>query len=267
MVASQTPPPDASCDVAIVGAGPSGLAAAALLREHGVGVTIIDEQPRAGGQILRQPPRGFAVERWLPAKLYDRVKLALQAVNERPDIDWRLQSTVLGSASQSPYRIRNKQSAAHDLWIQGLSGCYLLRANAVLLAPGCYERPLAFPGWTLPGVMGAGAIQGFVKSQQFVPGNRFVLAGSHPLQLVVADQLLTAGAHVAAVVFTQRRQHAWRMLRHPFVALRHHRQLLETSHILRRLRRAGVPVIFGHTIVRAEGADAVERATIAAINP
>ena len=60
--------------MAIVGAGPPGLGAAAVLREHGVEVTLIDEQPRAGGQILRQPPRTFAVERWLPAKLYDRVK-------------------------------------------------------------------------------------------------------------------------------------------------------------------------------------------------
>jgi hypothetical protein len=104
-----------------------------------------------------------------------------------------------------------------------------------------------------------------VKSQQFVPGNRFVLAGSHPLQLVVADQLLNAGAQVAAVVFTQRIQQAWLMLRHPLVALRHHRQLLETSRILNRLRRARVPVVFGHTIVRADGVAAVERATIAAV--
>lgn len=265
MAANDQQGSDATCEVAIIGAGPSGLAAAAVLREHGVGVTVIDEQPRAGGQILRQPPKSFSVAHWLPAKLYDRVKAALHAVSEQPHIDWRFQSTVLGIMRPSPYR--RSGGGAHELWIQGPAGCYLLRANAVLLAPGCYERPLAFPGWTLPGVMGAGAIQGFVKSQQFVPGNRFVLAGSHPLQLVVADQLLTAGAHVAAVVFTQRRQQAWRMLRHPFVALRHHRQLLETSRILRRLRRADVPVVFGHTIVRADGANAVENATIAEINP
>lgn len=259
----QAPVSDAACEVAIIGAGPSGLAAAAVLREHGVEVTIIDEQARAGGQILRQPPKNFSVARWLPAKLYDGVKAALRAVGEREDIDWRFQSTVLGIMGPSPYR--TPLACAHELWIQGPAGAYLLRARAVLLAPGCYERPLAFPGWTMPGVMGAGAIQGFVKSQQFVPGNRFLLAGSHPLQLVVADQLLSAGARVAAVVFTQRKQQAWSMLRHPIVALRHHRQLLETSHILRRLRRANVPVIFGHTIVRAEGASAVERVTIAAI--
>jgi NADPH-dependent 2,4-dienoyl-CoA reductase/sulfur reductase-like enzyme len=308
-----------TCEVAIIGAGPSGLAAAALLREHGVAVTIIDEQPRAGGQILRQPPKNFSVANWLPSTLYDRAKAVLSAVNERQDIDWRFQSTVLGIMRPSAYRTqravshidkyagaagtelglasgsqnivgdgavgsesgvashsRDSDSAgseqmgrgdgAHQLWIQGPAGSCLLRANAVLLAPGCYERPLAFPGWTLPGVMAAGGIQGFVKSQQFVPGKRFLLAGSHPLQLVVADQLLSAGAQVAAVVFTQRKQQAWLMMRHPLVALRHHRQLLETSHILSRLRRAGVPVIFGHAIVRADGTAEVERATIAAID-
>jgi NADPH-dependent 2,4-dienoyl-CoA reductase/sulfur reductase-like enzyme len=254
---------DAECEVAIIGAGPSSLAAAAVLRERGVGVTIIDEQSRAGGQILRQPPRDFAVARWLPAKLYDRVKSALHAVNERADIDWRFQSTVLGIMRPSPYRA--ERESRHELWIQGLAGSYLLRASAVLLAPGCYERPLAFPGWTLPGVMGAGAIQGFVKSQQLVPGNRFVLAGSHPLQLVVADQLLSAGAQVSAVVFTQHKQQAWSMLRHPLVALRHTRQLLETAKILNRLRRARVPVIFGKTIVRVDGASQVEQATIATV--
>jgi NADPH-dependent 2,4-dienoyl-CoA reductase/sulfur reductase-like enzyme len=252
-------------DVAIVGAGPAGLGAAAVLREHGVEVTLLDEQPRAGGQILRQPPRTFAVERWLPAKLYDRVKGALRAVDERTDIDWRLSSSVLGILRPSPYRTREHR-AGHQVWVQGPSGCYFLQAKTVLVAAGCYERPLAFPGWTLPGVMGAGAIQGFVKSQQLVPGNRFLLVGSHPLQLVVADQLLSAGAEVAAVVFTQRMQRALAVLAHPRVLLRSSRQFLETAHILRRLRRARVPVIFGASIVRAEGTQSVERSTIAMLD-
>ena len=249
-------------DVAIVGAGPAGLGAAVVLREHGVDVTLIDEQPRAGGQILRQPPRTFTVERWLPARLYDRVKAALHAMNERTDVDWRMSSSVLGILRPSPYRAREHRTG-HDLWIQGPSGCYFLHANTVLVAAGCYERPLAFPGWTLPGVMGAGAIQGFVKSQQLVPGSRFLLAGSHPLQLVVADQLLSAGADVAAVVFTQRMQRALAALAHPQVLVQNSRQFLETARILRRLRRARVPVIFGASILRVEGTSAVERATIA----
>jgi thioredoxin reductase len=249
-------------DVVIVGTGPAGLGAAAVLREHGVDVTLIDEQPRAGGQILRQPPRTFTVEHWLSAKLYDRVKAALHAINERTDVDWRMSSSVLGILRPSPYRAGGHR-AGHELWIQGPAGSYFLHAKSVLVAAGCYERPLAFPGWTLPGVMGAGAIQGFVKSQQFVPGNRFLLVGSHPLQLVVADQLLSAGADVAAVVFTQQMRRALAAVAHPQVMLQNSRQFLETARILRRLRRAGVPVKFGASIVRAEGASAVERATIA----
>src|SRR5688500_12917238 len=252
-------------DVVIVGAGPAGLGAAAVLREHGLDVTLIDEQPRAGGQILRQPPRTFTVERWLSAKLYDRVKAALHAMNERTDVDWRMSSSVLGILRPSPYRAGGRR-AGHALWIQGPAGCYFMHAKAVLVAAGCYERPLAFPGWTLPGVMGAGAIQGFVKSQQFVPGNRFLLVGSHPLQLVVADQLLGAGAEVAAVVFTQHRQRALAALAHPLVLLRNSQQFLETARILRRLRRARVPVIFGASIQRVEGASSVERATLAMLH-
>jgi D-hydroxyproline dehydrogenase subunit alpha len=112
-------------------------------------------------------------------------------------------------------------------------------------------------------VMGAGAIQGFVKSQQFVPGNRFLLVGSHPLQLVVADQLLSAGADIAAVVFTQRMQLALAALRRLRVVAQNSRQFIETAHILRRLRRGRVPVIFGSSILRADGARSVERATLA----
>jgi thioredoxin reductase len=253
-------------DVAIVGAGPAGLGAAAMLRTHGLGVALIDEQPRAGGQILRQPPRTFTVESWLSAKLYDRVKGALQAVDGRTDLDWRMSSSVLGILRPSAYRTREQREGL-QLWIQSPSSCYFLHAKTVLVAAGCYERPLAFPGWTLPGVMGAGAIQGFVKSQQFVPGNRFLLVGSHPLQLVVADQLIAAGADVAAVVFTQRMQVALGAFRRLRALVQNSRQFLETASILRRLRRARVPLIFGASILRAEGVRSVERATIAMLSP
>lgn len=256
-----------ACDVAIVGAGPSGLAAAEVLCGHGLKVTIIDEQPRAGGQILRQPPRNFSVDHWLEARLYKRVKSVLRSMEDRTDVDWMLGTTVLGIMRHSAYRTTTASSAGHDLWLQTPSGCEMLHASAVLIASGCYERPLAFPGWTLPGVMGAGAIQGFVKSQQFVPGKRFVLAGSHPLQLVVADQLVAAGAEVAAVVFTQQFRQAVAMLRHPLVMMRHTLQLAEIARILLRLRRARVPVKFGRTIARVEGENGVERAVIAGLLP
>ena len=249
--------------IAIVGAGPAGLSAAAVMRGHGLELVVIDEQSRVGGQFLRQPPRTFSVEHWLSNKLYDRAKSVLCSVADREDIDWRFGSTVLGIMQRSPYDAADSAGPGHEVWLQGPSSCEVLRASAVLIASGCYERPLGFPGWTLPGVMGAGAIQAFVKSQQFVPGNRFVLVGSHPLQLVVADQLMAAGVKVAAVVFTQQPRQAAALLRQPLAMLLQGRILVEAGRILWRLKRAGVPVMFGRTIVGARGTDRVEQATIA----
>jgi thioredoxin reductase len=253
--------------VVIVGAGPAGLAAAAVMRDSGLELVVVDEQSRMGGQILRQPPRTFAVDHWLAKGLYDRPKSVLRIMENSEGIDWRFGSTVLGVMQRSPYNSADASRAGHEVWIQGPSGCEVLQASAVLIASGCYERPLGFPGWTLPGVMGAGAIQAFVKSQQFIPGDRFVLAGSHPLQLVVADQLVAAGATVAAVAFTQQPRRVVEVLRHPLALLLHGSPLIEAGKILGRLKRAGVPVMFGHTILRADGTDRIKRATLAKLRP
>jgi thioredoxin reductase len=257
----------AGSTVVIVGAGPAGLAAAAVMRDFGLELVIIDEQSRAGGQILRQPPKTYSVDRWLPSRLYARAKSVLHAVENCESVDWRFGSTALGIMKRSSWIAADAASAGHDVWIQGPSGCEVLRANAVLIAPGCCERPLGFPGWTLPGVMGVGAIQAFVKSQQFVPGNRFVFAGSHPLQLVVADQLVAAGAKVVAVIFTQGLGQLAEVFRRPLAMFGHGRPLAEAGKALWRLRRAGVRLMFGRTILRAEGADRVEQAIVAKLRP
>jgi NADPH-dependent 2,4-dienoyl-CoA reductase/sulfur reductase-like enzyme len=254
-------------NVVIVGAGPAGLSAADVLRNFGLEPIVIDEQPRMGGQILRQPPRTFSVDHWLPQKFYKRVKSVLSTMEKRVGIDWRFGSTALGILQHSAYRRSGALGVGTQVWIKGPSGCELVQAGAVLIASGCYERPLGFPGWTLPGVMGAGAIQAFVKGQQFVSGERFVLVGSHPLQLVVADQLVAAGATVAAIVFTQQPLDAAGLFRHPLAMLLNGAPLVETARILWRLRSAGVRVMFGRTVVRAEGMDQVERATIAKLQP
>ena len=82
----------------------------------------------------------------------------------------------------------------------------MIDGAALLIATGAYDLPVAFPGWTLPGVMSAGGVQTLMKSQFLRPGQRFVLAGSHPLLLLVADLLLKSGAQVAEVASPARRQ-------------------------------------------------------------
>lgn len=247
-----------SFEAVVVGAGPAGLAAVEVLGSRGVKTVVIDEQPRPGGQILRQPPEKFRVASWMTSPLYRKTRQLLHRAVLKPGSAWLFSTSVLGLAREPDGRFR--------LWVQNERGCSAVTADAVLVASGCYERPMAFPGWTLPGVMGAGAIQAFVKSQQFVPGDRFVFAGSHPLQLVVADQLLAAGAEVAGVFFTQPLSAAMAMMRHPRILVQGRLQLSETAAILRRLRRASIPVRFGTSIVRVDGTDEVEAATMAPVD-
>jgi thioredoxin reductase len=141
-----------------------------------------------------------------------------------------------------------------------------LAARRLVLAPGAYDLPVALPGWTLPGVMTAGGVQSLVKSQQVLPGRRFVLAGAHPLLLVVADQLLDVGADLAAVALAQPRP-AVREAAADLARLRGDwARIRDLAGTLARLRRAGVRVEYSTLPVSAEGAAAVERVRLARVD-
>jgi NADPH-dependent 2,4-dienoyl-CoA reductase/sulfur reductase-like enzyme len=142
----------------------------------------------------------------------------------------------------------------------------LLRAARVLLAPGAYDLPVAFPGWTLPGVMTAGGVQVFLKSQRLLPGKRFLLAGGHPLQLILADQLLSAGGEIVALCFAQPRPGFFLTLRELCSLRGNWKKILEAFGAWTRLRRAGIPILFGTIIARAEGNDGVEGAVVASVD-
>lgn len=250
-------------ELAIIGAGPAGMAAAEIAVDCGVDVTVIDEQPAPGGQIYRQPPDEFDVSDWLEGRTYAVGKALLRRVQDDDRIRWNTGSTVSSilSAAEAVGEGRFR------LIIDGPEGIRQLAAESVLIAPGCYDMPVLFPGWNLPGVMAAGGIQVFVKSQRFVPGERFLFVGSHPLQLVVADQLVQAGADVAGVLFAQSRRRALKLLRFPAIVWRGRSKLLQTAAILSRLRRARVPVHFRETLLRANGSDCVDSVTVASVGP
>ncbi|HET6565832.1 MAG TPA: FAD-dependent oxidoreductase [Xanthomonadales bacterium] len=262
-MAKRIPGPAMTTDLLIIGAGPAGMAAAEEARAHGLAVTVVDEQAARGGQFLRQPPTGFALARWLPGKTYRRAKQLLARSEKLAGVQWLQQATVAGIFSSHP---GDSTNARHRVLVEGENRCHEVLARTVLVATGCYDLPVAFPGWNTPGVMAAGGIQAFIKSQQFVPGQRFVLAGSHPLQLVIADQIIQAGGTVAAVLFSQPRSVAGALLRHPITLLRQADKLTQTAGILLRLRRAGVPVRFGQTVVSAQGDSELNLVTTAAVD-
>ncbi|GHF28423.1 thioredoxin reductase [Deinococcus metalli] len=167
-------------DIAVIGAGPAGLSAALNSARSGQTVTVIDAQPTRGGQIWR----GASVGTPGPATAL------LSALDACANVRW------LGRTE-----IAWVETGGSD-WTLVLSrpdGLTRLHVGRVILATGAVERFLPFPGWTLPGVTGAGALQAMVKSGLDVRGARIVVAGSGPLLLAVAAGLRRAGARVLGI--------------------------------------------------------------------
>jgi D-hydroxyproline dehydrogenase subunit alpha len=228
-----------ACDVAVVGAGPAGLAAAVAARRAGADVALIDAYGTPGGQIWRR--RHDAGLEALPAA-------GRQACRALAATDVRLLSGRSVWAAQAPGTLR----------LDGSPG--RVHAGAVVLATGAYDRPVAFPGWTLPGVMTAGAAQALAKGQGVLPGRRVLLAGAGPFLLPVARQLAAQGAEVVAVAEATRRRD-W-LAAAPRMA-RHADRLAAYAAYRARVRR----IVWGHVIVRAQGDGRVESATLAACGP
>jgi thioredoxin reductase/bacterioferritin-associated ferredoxin len=238
---------------AIVGGGPAALSAAIQAAKLGVSSIILDENPQLGGQIYRQPASAFKIqdENEL-GKHYRDGKRILAEVQEYSDkIEVNNDALVWG------YFDERKLTVLHN----GKSE--LLKAHQLLIATGAYDRPIPFPGWTLPGVFTAGGVQVMIKSQRLLPGSRFLLAGSGPLQLALADQLLDAGAKILAVVDATS---TMRMMRYLPSLLRRPGLVYEGFSYLTKLRRRGIPYLRSHVIIRASGNEHVEQAVIASLD-
>lgn len=167
-------------DVVVVGAGPGGMAAATTLAEAGRRVALVDDAPSPGGQIWRnrgEMPKARQARHW-----FDRYHKASAAISRFS------QSRVVATPSRQ------------TLLIETPVGPRQLGYQSLVLAVGARELFLPFPGWTLPGVVGAGGIQALVKQGLPVRGKRIVVAGSGPLLLAVADLLNACGAIVPMIL-------------------------------------------------------------------
>ena len=239
-------------DVVVIGAGPAGMTAAAAAVGAGGSVVVLDEQAEPGGQIYRSIE---SVERDRPADMsflgaaYGHgaaVAGAFRAVG----CDYRPGSTVwqVGELGKGRRRevVYSRDGAAHRL-----STKYLV------IATGALERPVPIPGWTLPGVMTVGAVQSALKTSGVYPGGCLVLAGSGPLMLQLAAQLITAHVPVAAIVDTTPAGGLTRAFMHLPRALVAGAYLLKGWHLMRTVKRSGVPIYRGASHLAASGSDVV----------
>jgi thioredoxin reductase len=246
-------------DIAIVGGGPAGLAAAERTLAAGLKTCVIDEQQRPGGQILRQPPASFAVPGWLTGAPYRKARALLDRVSRNADLHWLGGQSALGivpdTAGEGGFTLTLANTTG---------GTSDVRAGRVLVAGGCYDMPVALRGWTLPGVMSAGAVQTMLKAQQVLPGQRIVLFGTHPLMIVLAQQIVAGGGQVEAVCFAQPfAAMARAALAHLPRAIATPVPLIAAASGIVALRRAGVKVRYGAPVLRCEGAPGgVERVVI-----
>jgi len=179
-------------DLLIVGAGPAGMSAAVAARRHGLNVLVVDEQPAPGGQIWRNIEAVAGTSRMgILGKAYaEGLRVVRQFYSSGANYE---PSTQVWQVESGPRVYVSRAGAASSI-----DAAYLI------LATGAQERPVPFPGWTLPGVMTVGAAQIVLKTSDQIPSEPVWVAGSGPLPLLYAAQLLQAGGRIAGFLDTSR---------------------------------------------------------------
>jgi len=228
-------PESLHAQVVVVGAGPAGLAAARASAAAGLATVLLDAAPQAGGQVWR----------------------ARQGVAAGPAARALAGATRAGARVLAGTRVV-MALPERELLIDGPQGARRLRWERLILATGARERLLPLPGWTLPGVFGAGGLQALVKGGWPIRGRRVLVAGSGPLLLAAAATLRREGARLLAVADeagpAALARFAGTLLRHPRKAVQAVR--LGTSLL-------GVPLMHGWRVIEIQGDGRVERVVLA----
>lgn len=224
-----------SFDIVVVGAGPAGLAAAIEAAKRGARTLVVDENNKPGGQLFKQIHKFFGShEHRAGVRGYDIGRQLLDEAANSGVTVW-LDTVVHGLFDSRVAVLREGRHVT-------------VETGRIILATGASENAVAFPGSTLPGVMGAGAIQTMINVHRVLPGKRFVMLGSGNVGLIVCYQLMQAGAEVLAVVEAM-----------PSIG--------GYGVHAAKIRRAGVPILVGTTISRVVGQGKVEAVVLATLGP
>jgi sarcosine oxidase subunit alpha len=224
-------------DVLIVGGGPAGLSAAVELGRRDVPTLLVDDKDRLGGKLVLQTHKffGSVADSHAGTRGFEIGELLAAEVRALPSVDIRLETTAVG------------------VFADGLVGIAtgnryrLVRPKKLLVATGAREKMLSFPGNTLPGVYGAGAFQTLVNRDLVRASSRVLIVGGGNVGLIAGYHAIQAGIEVAALIEALPEVGGY------------------TVHA-DKLRRLGVPIFTGHTIVSADGTDHVEAATVARLD-
>lgn len=235
-----------SVDLLIVGAGPAGMAAATEARRHGLDVLVIDDQPEPGGQIWRSvetvaaEPRGALLGKAYQAGRTCADAFRASGAKYEPGTQlWQIEPGIRAFVT------RDRQAS-------------VIQTKSAILATGAQERPVPFPGWTLPGVLTVGAAQILLKTSGQIPSTPVWIAGSGPLPLLYMIQLLRAGGKIAGYLDTTPPGRRRAALPHLAKALGAAGDLLKGIAWWGMLRKAGVRIVKHVADIEAVGSERIE---------
>jgi D-hydroxyproline dehydrogenase subunit alpha len=231
------------------------MAAAGVAASRGASVVLIEDTPGLGGHYFKELPPNFSspVHRSQQKKLKELEYRRQVLVNSGAEV--LLGAGVWGIFDETGATLNGRTDppgTSFQLHLdnspQGISS---VLTRFLILSPGVYDRPMPFPGWELPGVVTPGAVQMLLEKQGLLPGQRVLVGGSGPLQMLVAAELVRYGVEVVALVDTcgafdgvvqvpAALGGLWSRLR----------DAVESMGVLVSHR---VPVLFRHAVMRAKG--------------
>jgi NADPH-dependent 2,4-dienoyl-CoA reductase/sulfur reductase-like enzyme len=220
----------------IIGAGPAGLSAAKEAAKHGVKVMILDENDRPGGQLFTQTHKFFGSKEHGAGTRGFQIGEQLLEDIKKSNVELLLNTVVYGIFPDKTIMFSTNGGKIQSL-----------KAQNILLATGGLEKPIIFKGWTLPGVMGAGAAQTMMNVHRVLPGRTALMVGSGNVGLIVAYQLKQAGCNVAGVVEILPKISGYKV---------------HAS----KIRRATIPILTSYTIKEAKGIEFVESVVIVKVD-
>lgn len=222
-------------DMIIVGAGPAGLSSAIEAAKHGLQVVVYDENAKPGGQLFKQIHKFFGSKEHKAKIRGFHIGEELLAEASALGVTVVLNAIVIGIFPEKEVTVKIENRVEH------------VKGDTILIATGASENMVTFPGWTLPGVIGAGAAQTMMNLHGTMPGKRVLMLGSGNVGLVVSFQLMQAGCEVVALADAAPRVGGYGV------------------HAA-KVARCGVPFYLSHTIVSAEGTDCVTGVTIGQVD-
>ncbi len=237
-----------SPEILVVGGGPAGVSAAIAAAESGAEVVLLDERAATGGQFTK--PLGGALSADVPDQRFRQGVLARERAL-RAGVT--IETDALVWAAFAPDEIAAV--------IRGSAVTF--RPRRLILAAGAHERPVPIPGWTLPGVLTTGGLQTLARTQLVCPGERVLLAGTGPLNLQVACELIERGVTPVAVLDSA--PAPWSGSWDAVVRMSRAAPdlMVDAMRMLWTLRRAGVPVFWASRLLGVTGSGRVEAAVLA----